>query len=103
MSHPQVAVLTMEHLFSPCTRLYDLYENKGDLEDPEDLEDLEDLEEEEEAFENVKELNLDVSPQELLSAERGFTYAHLYAMLESKYTFAWLTPHVTIVRPDGRA
>jgi hypothetical protein len=99
MSHPQVAVLTMEHLFSPCTRLSDLYENRGDLEDPEDLEDFE----EEEEFENVKELNLDVSPQELLSAERGFSYAHLYAMLESKDTVAWLTPHATIVRPDGRA
>jgi hypothetical protein len=83
----------MEHLFSPCTRLNDLVEAGY----------LDDLEEEEEDFENVKELNLDVSPQELLSAERGFTYAHLYAMVESKDTVAWLTPHATIVRPDGRA
>jgi hypothetical protein len=82
----------MEHLFSPCTRLNDLVEAGY----------LEDLEEEED-FENVKELNLDVSPQELLSAERGFTYAHLHAMLESKYTVAWLTPHATIVRANGRA
>jgi hypothetical protein len=81
----------MENLFSPCTRLNDLYEN-GDH--------FEYLQED---FENVKELNLDVSPQELLSAERGFTYAHLHAMLESKDTVAWLTPHATIVRPDGRA
>jgi hypothetical protein len=51
----------------------------------------------------LRELNLDVSPQELLSAERGFTYAHLYAMLENKDTVAWLTPHVTIVRSNGRA
>jgi hypothetical protein len=82
----------MEHLFSPCTRLYDLVDY-GFLE----------YLEEEEYFENVKELNLDVSPQELLSAERGFTYAHLYAMLESEDTIAWLTPHVSIVRPVGRA
>jgi hypothetical protein len=91
ITHQQVTVLTMEHLFSPCTRLYDLYENRGDLEDLE------------EDFDNVKELNLDVSPQELLSAERGFTYAHLYAMLENEDTLVWLTPHATIVRSDGRA
>jgi hypothetical protein len=86
----------MEHLFSPCTRLNDLYESGdylGGLEQRRIMAD----------FENVKELNLDVSPQELLSAERGFTYAHLYAMLESEDTVAWLTPHATIVRPDGRA
>jgi hypothetical protein len=82
----------MEHLFSPCTRLNDLVEAGY----------LEDLEEEED-FENVKEINLDVSPQELLSAERGFTYAHLYAMLENEETVAWLTPHATIVRPNGKA
>jgi hypothetical protein len=85
----------MEYLFSPRTRLNDLVE-AGYLEDLEG-------EEEEEHFENVKELNLNVSPQELLSAERGFTYAHLYAMVESKDTVAWLTPHAAIVRPDGRA
>jgi hypothetical protein len=82
----------MEHLFSPCTLLNDLVE--ADY-----LEDLEGGED----FENFKELNLDVSPQELLSAERGFTYAHLYALVENEDTVAWLTPHVTIVRPDGRA
>jgi hypothetical protein len=86
----------MEHLFSPCTRLYDLYENGDHREYFEQRRIMED-------FENVEELNLDVSPQELLSAERGFTYAHLFAMLESEDTVAWLTPHATIVRPDGRA
>jgi hypothetical protein len=49
----------MERLFSPCTRLRDTLEL-------------------EEFFE---ELNLDVSTEELLSAERAFTYADLYAML----------------------
>jgi hypothetical protein len=78
----------MEHLFSPCTRLNDLYENEDNV--------MQD-------FENVKELDLDVSTQELLSAERGFTYAHLFAMLESEDTVVWLTPHATIVRPNGRA
>jgi hypothetical protein len=30
----------------------------------------------------LQELDLDVSTEELLSAERAFTYADLYAMLE---------------------
>jgi hypothetical protein len=33
---------------------------------------------------------LDVSTEEFLSAERGLTYADLYAMLESEETVAWL-------------
>jgi hypothetical protein len=51
----------------------------------------------------LKELNLDVSTGELLNAERAFTYADLHAMLESKETVAWLTPHAAIVHADGRA
>jgi hypothetical protein len=41
-------------------------------------------------------LNLNVSTEELLSAERAFTYADLYAMLESGYTVARLTPHMQL-------
>jgi hypothetical protein len=77
----EAAVLTMEHLFSPCTRLHDLWQD----------------------FENIKELKLDVSAQELLSAERGFTYADMYAMLGNGATIAWFTPNASIVRAHGRA
>jgi hypothetical protein len=42
--------------------------------------------------ENLKELNLGAFTQELLSAERGFTYAHLYAMIASEDPVSWLTP-----------
>jgi hypothetical protein len=43
---------------------------------------LERLEEDDwENFEMVKELKLDVSTEELLSAARAFTYADLYTML----------------------
>jgi hypothetical protein len=51
----------------------------------------------------LQELNLDVSAEELLSAERAFTYADLYAMIESRDTIAWLTPHTVVARFDGRA
>jgi hypothetical protein len=70
----------MEHLFSPCTRLYDLLESRDRRGLPELL----------------RELNLDVSTEELLSAERAFTYADLFAMLENRNTFAWLTPHAAV-------
>jgi hypothetical protein len=49
-----------------------------------------------------QELNLDVSTEEFLSAERGFTYADLYAMVESGETIAWLTPHAAVAR-KGRS
>jgi hypothetical protein len=52
-------------------------------------------------WETVKELHLDTSTQELLSAERAFTYADLYAMIEDGNTVAWLTPHTAIVRVHG--
>jgi hypothetical protein len=67
------------------------------------LEDLDISEGKWEIFEMVKELNLDVSAQELLSAERGFTYADLYAMLGDEDTVAWLTPDVNIMRANGGA
>jgi hypothetical protein len=82
--------LTMERLFSPCTRFNDLLESQGRLEElrrhyPEPL----------------QELNRDVSTEELLSAERAFTYADLYAMLGNRNTIAWLTPHAAVVRGVG--
>jgi hypothetical protein len=79
--------MTMERLFSPCTRLRDILESQGHLGPPETL----------------QELNLDVSTAELLSAESAFTYADfLYAMLGNRNMMAWLTPHAAVVRADGR-
>jgi hypothetical protein len=75
----------MERLFSPCNRLYDQVESQGGLE----------------ALYGTAyftELNLDVSTQELLSAERAFTYADVYDMLGNRFTLAWLTPHVAVIR-----
>jgi hypothetical protein len=60
----------MERQFSPCTRLYDILENQGRLERFRDHHPV-----------GLQELNLDVSIEVLLSAERAFTYADLYAML----------------------
>jgi hypothetical protein len=82
----------MERLFSPCTRLHDILESQGGLavlrrRHPELL----------------QELNLDVSTRELLSAERAFTYADLYAMLGNQSTIAWLTSQASIARFDGSA
>jgi hypothetical protein len=56
----------MERLFSPCTRLYDIVESQGRLLGP---------------TRGLQELNPDVSTEDLISAERAFTYADLYAML----------------------
>jgi hypothetical protein len=50
----------------------------------------------------VQELNLDVSTEELLSAETGVTYAGLYVMLENENAVVWLTPHAAVVPVDGR-
>jgi hypothetical protein len=82
----------MEHLFSPCARLFDEVGNP-DLLGGQSWED----------FELLQELKLDVSTEELLSAERAFTYEDLYAMLGSQRTLAWLTPHANFVRMDQRA
>jgi hypothetical protein len=80
----------MERLFSPCTRYQDIVE----------------LQDGREKFsgqhpDGLQELNLDVSTEELISAEREFTYADLYAMLENGTTVAWLTPHAAILRAQG--
>jgi hypothetical protein len=76
----------MERLFSSCTRYRDLEESQGYAAPPELL----------------QELNLDVSTGELLSAEKAFTYADLYAILGNEDTVLWLTPHAAVVRIDGR-
>jgi hypothetical protein len=82
----------MERLFSPCTRLCDLVESQ----DPRS-----------ERFSNhdaelSQELNLDVSTESFLSAERAFTYTDLHALLGNEDTVAWLTPHAAVARPYGR-
>jgi hypothetical protein len=76
----------MERLFWPCTRVLDLVENQGDI--GEDTRD---------ELHFGEELNLNVSTQELLSAERAFTYADLYAMLGgNRDTLAWLSLHAFV-------
>jgi hypothetical protein len=50
----------------------------------------------------LQELHLDVSTEAFLGAERAFTYADLYAMLENGNTVGWLTPRAAVVRPSGR-
>jgi hypothetical protein len=84
----------MERLFSPCTRLDDASESQGGL-DQERINELD----------IIEELNLNASTEELLSAERAFTYGDLYALLgnEDTETLAWLTPHSAIARNVGRA
>jgi hypothetical protein len=76
-------LFTMERLFSPCTRYHDLVERQGGRVSRES---------------RLRELNLDVSADEFLSAERGFTYADLYAMLGNGKKIAWLTPHAFVLR-----
>jgi hypothetical protein len=73
----------MERLFSPCTRLYDSYKDQGSRENYRNR--------------HLREVNLDVSTEVLLSAERAFTYADLYAMLCKRNTIAWLTPHAVVL------
>jgi hypothetical protein len=80
----------MERLFSPCTLLQDILESRGHLE----------------VFrshhERWQELNLNVSTEELLSAERAFTYVDLYAMLGNQNTGLWLTPHAVVACASER-
>jgi hypothetical protein len=80
----------MDHLFSPCTRYGDIVESRGGLDwfggpNPELL----------------RELSLDVSTEELLSAETAFTYSDLYAIIGNEDTLAWLTPHASVFRKNG--
>jgi hypothetical protein len=46
----------------------------------------------------LRELSLNVSTDEFLSAERAFTYADLYVMLGNDETIAWMTPHAAVAR-----
>jgi hypothetical protein len=78
----------MEHLFAPCTRLYDI------LESPLRVEQFRGRH----LLVGLQELNLNVSTEELLSAERAFTYADLYALLGPINTVTRLTPHIAVVR-----
>jgi hypothetical protein len=78
----------MERLFSPCTPYRDIQGGHEEFRGHADP---------------LRELKLDVSTEELLSAERAFTYADLYAMLENGDMVVWLTPHANVVRADGRA
>jgi hypothetical protein len=77
----------MEHLFSPCTRYRDILESQGRLN---------------KVFrrhtKQVRELNLEVSTEELLSTERAFTYVDLHAMSGNQSTILWLTPHAAVAR-----
>jgi hypothetical protein len=79
----------MEHLFSPCTRLHDILQSQSFLSRARRRHPL------------LPELNLDVSTEDFLSAERAFTYADLYAMLGNEDTVAWLTPHAAVARGNG--
>jgi hypothetical protein len=81
----------MERLFSPWTRWH------GDIQESQDH--IGDISGHSKLF---QELHLDVSTEELLSAERAFTYANLHAVLGSSKTFAWLTPHSAVARGGGR-
>jgi hypothetical protein len=51
----------------------------------------------------LQELNLDVPTEELLSAERAFTYEDLYAMFGNEDTIVWLTPRTAVARTEGIA
>jgi hypothetical protein len=73
--------ITMERLFSPCNRLHDVTESQVRGGPPR---------------RRLRELNLDVSTEDLLSAERAFTYADLYAVLGDRETAAWLTPRAFV-------
>jgi hypothetical protein len=79
----------MERLFSLYTRVHDILESQGRRKELRGLREL------------SQELNLDASTEELLSAERAFTYADLYAMLGNANTIAWLTPHAVVTREGG--
>jgi hypothetical protein len=83
-----VSHLTMERLFLPCSRLHGILESQGWVRRHPEL---------------FQERNLNVSTEELLSAERGFTYADSYAMLGNGETVVWLTPHAAVARNGGRA
>jgi hypothetical protein len=75
----------MEHLFSPCTSFLDLLEYEDQLK-----------EEFRGRPELLQKLNMDVSINKFLDAERGFTYSDLHALPVDEYTVLWLTPHAAV-------
>jgi hypothetical protein len=77
----------MVRLFSPSTRYQDIIEGYGHLEE----------------FRALQEVKLDASIEELLSADRAFTYTDLCAMLGDETTVAGLTPHAGVARLNERA
>jgi hypothetical protein len=95
-------IAAMERLFSPCTRYRDIIESREGRLPPVFRSTIPEL----------QELNLDVSLEELLSAQRAaqllsdqraFRYADFYLMLGNEDTIAWLTPHASVVRTGGIA
>jgi hypothetical protein len=81
----------MEHLFLPCTRFHDLF----------GIPDIEELRDDD--AEPLQELNLNVPTDELLGADKAFTYADLYAMLGNPNMLLWLTPYASVMPCFGRA
>jgi hypothetical protein len=81
----------MEYLISSCPRFRDLLKSQGGLEKCRYL------------IELSQELNLNVSTEEFLSADRAFTYADLYVVLVNPNKVLWLTPHAAVVSTDGFA
>jgi hypothetical protein len=57
-------------------------------------------------LETTRELSMDVSTEELLSGERAFKYADLYALLGKELyggvTLAWVTQPAVIMLANGR-
>jgi hypothetical protein len=118
----------MERVFSQCTRIHDMLESQGRHEgfrghrewfrgfrdmfrsrreiyqglNPLDVSTGRHNSPSLSPGEIFQELNLDVSTEEFLSAEKGFTYADLYAMLGDGEAIAWLTPHTAVAR-KGRS
>jgi hypothetical protein len=86
---------TMERLFSPCNRFYERIEELEYFTDYDGY-----------ILETTRELSTDVSTEELLSAERAFTYADLYALLgkelDGGITFAWVTQPAVVMLANGR-
>jgi hypothetical protein len=85
----------MERLFSPCNRFYERIEELEYFTDYDGY-----------ILETTRELSTDVSTEELLSAERAFTYADLYALLgkelDGGITFAWVTQPAVVMLANGR-
>jgi hypothetical protein len=84
------ALTSMERLLSPCTRFYDMLQSRGYLQKSRGLPG------------GLRELNLDVSTEAFLSAERAFAYADLYAMLANENVVVWLTPYAAVMPNMGR-